>query len=151
MQALKSHVHALKGSSSYMSASHLHYVCFWMELHFEFGRIDKMVDYYPTLVESAIEFRIVSRKLANSHKGKWNNISAYQFFMVFFLLNSQLYFRFHAEKEVHKIDESLETVPLAKTYRLEKHKRRNVVYCLKAGQSVSQRIKERKKYPMVPQ
>ena len=32
---------------------------------------DKMLDYYPLLIESAIEFKIESRKLLAEHNGKF--------------------------------------------------------------------------------
>ena len=34
------------------------------------GNYDKMLDYYPLLIESAIEFKIESRKILAAHNGK---------------------------------------------------------------------------------
>lgn len=34
------------------------------------GNYEKMLDYYPLLIESAIDFKIESRKILASHNGK---------------------------------------------------------------------------------
>lgn len=34
---LKHHIHSLKGASSYIAASHLHYSCYFMQLHYQEG------------------------------------------------------------------------------------------------------------------
>lgn len=58
---MKNDAHSLKGSSGYICASHLHYSCYFIQEHYIFGRHQEMLEYYPTLVEAAIEFRIYSR------------------------------------------------------------------------------------------
>lgn len=56
------------------------------------GNYEKMLDYYPLLIESAIDFKIESRKILASHNGQ--------------------------EPE---IDSSVETCIVASGYRIIKH------------------------------
>ena len=60
---MKNDAHSLKGASGYIGAGHLHYACYYIQEHFMFQRYQDMLEYYPTLVEAAVEFRIYSRKL----------------------------------------------------------------------------------------
>ena len=72
---MKSKAHSLKGASGYIGASCLHYSCYHIQDHFMGGNFDKMLDYYPLLIESAIEFKIESRKLLAEHNGKSYSIT----------------------------------------------------------------------------
>ena len=36
------------------------------------GNYEKMLDYYPLLIESAIDFKIESRKILAQHNSKYN-------------------------------------------------------------------------------
>ena len=67
---MKSKAHSLKGASGYIGASCLHYSCYHIQDHFMGGNFNQMLDYYPLLIESAIEFKIESRKLLAEHNGK---------------------------------------------------------------------------------
>lgn len=67
---MKNAAHSLKGSSGYIGASHLHYACYFIQEHFIYERYDQMMEYYPTLIEAAVEFRIYSRKLLAENKSK---------------------------------------------------------------------------------
>lgn len=68
---MKEGAHSLKGSSGYIGASHLHYACYFIQEHFIFERHEQMMEYYPTLLEAAVEFRIHSRKLLAEHKSNF--------------------------------------------------------------------------------
>ena len=68
---MKSKAHSLKGASGYIGASCLHYSCYHIQDHFMNQNYDKMLDYYPLLIESAIEFKIESRKLLAEHNGQY--------------------------------------------------------------------------------
>lgn len=73
-QEMKDLAHSLKGASGYIGASRLHYVCYFIQEHFVFDRHEKMVEYYPSLVEAAIEFKVFSRRIIAKFKGKLINI-----------------------------------------------------------------------------
>ena len=60
---IKNLAHSLKGSSGYIGASRLHYVCFFIQEHYVHNRNEKMLEFYPALVEAAIEFKVHSREL----------------------------------------------------------------------------------------
>lgn len=67
---MKDLAHSLKGASGYIGASRLHYVCYFIQEHFVFERNEKMLEYYPSLVEAAIEFKKYSRKIIAQFKGQ---------------------------------------------------------------------------------
>ena len=67
---MKNHAHSLKGASGYVGASRLHYVCYFIQEHYVFNRYDKMLEYYPSLVEAAIEFKVYSRQIISKYKSK---------------------------------------------------------------------------------
>lgn len=67
---MKSFAHSLKGASAYIGASRLHYICYFIQEHFVLKDYDKMLEYYPSLVESAIEFKLYSRKIIAEHNSK---------------------------------------------------------------------------------
>ena len=60
---LKSLGHSLKGASAYIGASRLHYICFFIQQYYVINDFEQVINYYPCLVEAAIEFRTYSRKL----------------------------------------------------------------------------------------
>lgn len=64
----KTKVHSLKGASGYIGASNLHYSCYHIQEHFYVGNYQEMLELYPLLVESAIEFKIESRNIIQRHK-----------------------------------------------------------------------------------
>ena len=67
---MKTLAHSLKGATAYIGASRLHYVCYYIQEHYVYERYEKMIDYYPSLVEAAIEFKVQSRKIMAENKGK---------------------------------------------------------------------------------
>jgi len=67
---MKDLAHSLKGASGYIGASRLHYACYFIQKHFVNGQKEKMLEYYPTLVEAAIEFKVYSRILMARYKSK---------------------------------------------------------------------------------
>ena len=57
-----------------MGAGRLHYVCYHIQNAFHNQDYQMMVDYYPLLIETCIEFKRFSRKyLAEQNKGKTLN------------------------------------------------------------------------------
>lgn len=61
--------HQLKSAAGYAGASHLHYACYFIQEHYMNGRYQEQIEYYPTLIEAAVTFRVYSRKvLANYHR-----------------------------------------------------------------------------------
>ena len=58
----------LKGASSYVGAGRMHYITYFIQKNFEMKNYDQMLEYYPSLVEAAIEFKVESRKLIAKHK-----------------------------------------------------------------------------------
>ena len=58
---MKEQAHILKGASGYIGAGRIHYVCYYIQESFYFKKFDRMLEYYPSLVEAAIEFKIYSR------------------------------------------------------------------------------------------
>lgn len=67
---LVDHVSSLQGASTYIAATNLEHACTKMKQLHEQGKTVLMIEFYQQLVESAIEFRIVSRELFNSFKRK---------------------------------------------------------------------------------
>ena len=47
------------------------------------GNYERMLDYYPLLIESAIDFKIESRKILAAHNGKLSSNSVSCFIMLF--------------------------------------------------------------------
>jgi HPt (histidine-containing phosphotransfer) domain-containing protein len=67
---IKALAHSLKGASAYIGASRLHYMCFFIQHHYVEQNFEKMIEYYPSLVESAIEFKTHHRKLIAQNNGE---------------------------------------------------------------------------------
>ena len=59
----KSKAHSLKGASGYIGASNLHYSCYHIQECFHADNYEEMLNLYPLLIESAIEFKIASRNI----------------------------------------------------------------------------------------
>ncbi len=59
----------MKGASGYVGVSRLHYACYFIPAHFVANHFDKMMEYYPTLVETAIEFKLYSKKIIAEFNG----------------------------------------------------------------------------------
>ena len=60
---MKANAHSLKGACGYVGASRLHYSCYYIQEAHHLKQFDKMVEKYPRLVETAIEFKRYSRKI----------------------------------------------------------------------------------------
>ena len=80
------------------------------------GNYERMLDYYPLLIESAIDFKIESRKILAKHNGKYLDL------ILTFVLNKGV---------APEINENVETCHLARGYRITKHQ--NTFICLKDG------------------
>ena len=68
-QEVKNLAHGLKGASGYIGAGRLHYVCYFIQENFVYGNLEKEMEFYPSLVEAAIEFKTHSRMLIEKNKG----------------------------------------------------------------------------------
>lgn len=69
---VKFYAHALKGPAGYIGASRLHYACYYMQkAHIE-NDIDTMIDFYPLLIECAIELRYHLIQLMWKYDGRGN-------------------------------------------------------------------------------
>ena len=67
---MKGLAHNLKGSAAYVGASRLHYACYFIQEHYVYQNFPKMLDYYPELIEAAIEFKVHSRQLIAKSKNQ---------------------------------------------------------------------------------
>lgn len=78
------------------------------------------MEYYPTLVEAAVEFRIVSRILLGEQNSKHSGVT-----------------KWHIDTP-YVLNPAHETVPLANGYRITKDPKTGNYYCLKDGQTRKQ-------------
>jgi HPt (histidine-containing phosphotransfer) domain-containing protein len=62
--------HALKGVAGYMGASHIYYICETIQNSSITENPDKVLAYYPTLLEACITYRTYSRALFAEIKGE---------------------------------------------------------------------------------
>jgi hypothetical protein len=75
--------HQLKSPAGYIGAANIHYACYFIQEHHAYKRYKEMLEYYPTLVEAAVEFRIYSRIILAKNQGTtlfsspWFNIYFY--------------------------------------------------------------------------
>ena len=53
--------HQLKSPAGYIGASRIHYACYFIQEHYMYKRYADMMEYYPTLLEAAVQFRVLSR------------------------------------------------------------------------------------------
>lgn len=67
---IKAHAHSLKGASAYIGASRLHYMCYFIQHYYVEGNYEKMLEYYPSLIEASIEFKVYHRKLIAQNNGE---------------------------------------------------------------------------------
>ena len=102
MKEIMEPAHQLKSPAGYIGASHIHYACYFIQEHFVFHRYDKMMEYYPTLLEAAVNFRIVSRQILAKNEGK---------LIPSLLLNLG---------KTYVLDPKHETIPMAQGYRIVK-------------------------------
>lgn len=66
---MKIKAHSLKGACGYVGASRLHYACYFIQEAFQRGQTHLMLEKYPRLVETVIEFKRYSRKVLAEHEG----------------------------------------------------------------------------------
>ena len=118
---MKSKAHSLKGASGYIGASCLHYSCYHIQDQFMANNYEAMLFYYPLLIESAIEFKIESRRILAQKNGNFLTSKVYEFRFNFYV--------FLGEEPL--ITSDVETCVVAKGYSIAKHKGK--FYCLKAG------------------
>ena len=69
-EEMKNLGHSLKGASAYIGASRLHYICFFIQQYHVINDYEQVINYYPCLVEAAIEFKLYSRKILAESKSK---------------------------------------------------------------------------------
>lgn len=69
-EEFKNIAHSLKGSCGYVGAGKLHYACYFIQENFVLKKYDKEMEFYPSLVEAAIEFKTYSRSLIEKYHGK---------------------------------------------------------------------------------
>ena len=63
--------HQLKGASGYVGAGRLHYCCYQIQNAWHAEDYNKMVAYYPLLIEYSVEFKRFSRKYLSDLKSKF--------------------------------------------------------------------------------
>lgn len=61
MKKIMEPAHQLKSPAGYIGAAHIHYACYFIQEGFIYERYQQILDYYPTLIEAGVTFRIVSR------------------------------------------------------------------------------------------
>lgn len=69
-------VHAIKGPASFIGASRLHYACYYIRKAHLDQDIDGIIDYYPFLIEAAIEVRYHVAHCLAKLQNRGNNISS---------------------------------------------------------------------------
>lgn len=67
---MKAKAHSLKGACGYVGASRMHYACYFIQEAYQMQQYDLMVEKYPRLVETVIEFKRFSRKILAEHRGE---------------------------------------------------------------------------------
>ena len=60
---VKEVAHQLKGSSGYVGAGRIHYICYFIQDWYCLQNHPKMLEYYPTLVEAAYEMKVYSKNI----------------------------------------------------------------------------------------
>ena len=65
---MKTIAHTLKGAAGYIGASRIYYSCHFMVLNYQNGEFQKMVDFYPAVIEAVIEFKVYSRQLVCKYR-----------------------------------------------------------------------------------
>lgn len=72
---VKFYVHTMKTPAGCIGASRLHYACYFIQKAFHEGDIESMIEYYPFLIETAIEVRIHLRPLVAKYSGRCKCLS----------------------------------------------------------------------------
>lgn len=67
---VKERIHSIKGASAYAGASRVTDHCYWMQYYYMEGENQKMMDLYPKLIESVVEYRVFHRKVLAERKGQ---------------------------------------------------------------------------------
>ena len=67
---VKQRIHSIKGSSAYVGAGRVTETWYWMQFHYMEGNNEKMMELYPKLIESVVEFRVYYRKIWGERKGE---------------------------------------------------------------------------------
>lgn len=65
---VRNRIHSIKGASAYAGASRVTDHCYWMQYYYEEGDNQKMMDLYPALIASLVEFRVYYRKVIAERK-----------------------------------------------------------------------------------
>lgn len=102
--------HSLKSAAGYAGASHIHYACYFIQEHHNHGRIKQMLEYYPTLLEAAVTYRVYSRKVLAEY-------------------NKTEYF----------LEPEHETIPIANNYKIVKEESSQNYYALYKDQTIQDR------------
>ena len=55
---MKTSIHSLKGGCAYVGAYRMYYICYYMQMYYVEKEFTKMLEFYPNLIEAAIEFKI---------------------------------------------------------------------------------------------
>lgn len=58
---IKNKAHALKGATGYVGASRVHYCCWRIQELFTAENYEEMMEYYPSLIEYCLEFKVYAR------------------------------------------------------------------------------------------
>ena len=83
------------------------------------GNYEKMLDYYPLLIESAIDFKIESRKILAQHNSKYFN-SHFYWPLYRMSLKCSMFVWNYIDAEP-QISSDVETCIVAPGYRIVKH------------------------------
>ena len=118
---IKSVAHTLKGACAYVGAGKLHYICYFIQDYWVKKEYDRMLEYYPSLVEAVIELKVASAKLLADHEGKT------------FIFDSELENCVHSDK-----------------FYLDKHEPSGFIYCVATNQTLTQRIDQKARLPSSP-
>ena len=72
----KKQAHSLKGASSYIGAGFIYYNCYFIQELIINKRYDEVWQYYPCLVEAAIDYSVYHRKLLADLNNSVYNVKA---------------------------------------------------------------------------
>ena len=61
MKKIMDPAHQLKSPAGYIGASHIHYACYFIQEGYLYEKYQQIYDYYPTLLEAGVHFRVASR------------------------------------------------------------------------------------------
>ena len=112
----------LKMSSAYVGAGKLTYACYYLQEAYINPSDKNMLYYYPLLVEAVIEFkRYIRQYLADTHGKKYSE------------------------------SQSVTNIPLVQGYALQYNIFNNTYFCLKADQTINQRLEILKSHAYKPQ